>query len=220
MPKHLIIVALLPLWIAGCLGGQSSASKARAPSAPSGSARASACGGEQAPLPCEGAEVSPQDRELVQSLAGEWHLAESDAEAQIDRAISDVTAQMNVFVRGIAKERIEEEVNPDERVLIEPAGDGIIVVAIGPGQPVRLALNGPPVQTVDTEGRPLRTRAILRGDALCIEEQSEQGTRTVTLQRRDTGLVMTARIRSDQLPDAIVYRLSYRRAEAGEVAIR
>ncbi len=155
----------------------------------------------------------------MRSLEGEWHLAQSNADTQIDRAISDVTAQMNVFVRGIAKNRIGEEVRPDERVRIEPAGDDI-VVAIGPGRPVRLALNGPPVQTVDTDGRPLRTRALVGGDRLSIEEQTEQGTRTVTFQLRGDALVMTTRIHSEQLPDDIVYRLRYRRTEGGEVASR
>jgi hypothetical protein len=236
MPRHLLLTALLALSIAGCSGARSSESTVAPAEAPDRPARASADeepaeGVEPSPPdrparasagdeePAEGVEESAHDGDLVASLAGEWHLAESNAEGEIDRAISDVTGQMNVFARGIANGQIDESVNPDERVSIEAAREGI-VVAIGRGHPVSLALNGPAVPTTGADDQPLRTRAILRGGRLSIEEQNDQGTRILTFQPRGDALVVTTRIRSDRLPDDIVFRLRYRRAEGGGVASR
>lgn len=220
MTRHLLVSALIPLSIAGC-SGASGATASSTAEPPERSARASS--GREEPgergEPTERGEVSSQDRELVQSLAGEWHLAENDAEEQIDRAIGEVTGQMSFFARGIASDRIDEAVNPDERVSIEAAGDDI-VVAVGEGQPVRLTVNGPAVRGTGADGQPLRARATLRGDALSIEEQTDRGTRILTLQPRGDALAMTTRIRAERLPDDIVYDLRYRRAGGDEVARR
>lgn len=241
MARHVLVTTLIAVSIAGCLGGQSSGSTASTPGElpPDRSARASTGAEEPARRdeaaereepagraepaetdePAGRPEVSSPDREIVQSLAGVWQLAETDAEEQTDRAIADVTGQMSFFARGFANARIDEAVNPDERVRIEPAGDDI-VVAVGRGRPVRLVPNGPAVRGTGADGQPLRARAILRGDALSIEEETERGTRILTLRPRGDALVVTTRIRSERLPDDIVYDLRYRRAGAGEVARR
>jgi hypothetical protein len=148
----------------------------------------------------------------VRSVAGEWRLAQRDAEARIDRAVSEVTGQMSLFVRGIATGRIDAAVNPDVRVAIEPIGRDHVRVAIGPGEPVRLPLNGRYVRTRSSDGQPLRTRALVRDGGLAIQEATPQGTRTVYLRSRGNTLVMATRIRSPRLPADIVYRLRYRRS--------
>lgn len=175
---------------------------------------------EASTAPPEGEEPSAERRELMDAVAGEWRLADGDAEAQIDRAISEVTGQMSFFTRGIATGRIDEAVNPDERVRIEASGAEDVVVAIGEGDPVTLALNGPYVRTTGADGQSLRVRARTTGDRLIIEEVTDQGTRVLAFQPRGDALVMTTRIRSDRLPADIVYGLDYRRTGGGEVAAR
>ncbi len=218
MNRHLF-VTLFSVCLAGCMGGRSSGSSSSAPPPePERSARAST-GGEEAPEPTP-EEVTPRDRELVRSLAGEWQLAQSDAEARIDHAISEVTGQMSFFARGIANDRIDEAVDPDERVSIEVPDGEHVVVAIGQAEPARLELNGPPVRATGVDGQPVSRRAVLRGEHLVIEERTAQGTRTLTFAPRGDALVVSTRIRADQLPDAIEYDLRYRRGAGGEVARR
>lgn len=216
-------MSLSSLAIAGCFGGQSSESAATSsadrPASSGGEAPDEGAQAAERAQATESGDVTAQDGELVPSMAGEWHLAERDAEAQIDRAITEVTDQMSFFTRGIANGRIDESVNPDERVSIEADGEHV-VVAIGEGRPVRMTLNGPAVATTAADGRSLRTRAIVHGGRLSIEEQTDEGTRILTFQPRGDALVMTTRIRSDRLPDEIEYGLRYRRADGGEVARR
>lgn len=172
------------------------------------------------PPPDEARAERPEPRErpiatrpeTIDGLEGVWHLADADAEARIDRAVSEVTDQMSFFVRGIANGRIDEAVNPDRRVTIEPAGEGHLRVAIGRGAPVRLPLDGRYVRTTGANGQPVRTRALLRNGSFAIQEVTEQGSRTLYFRRHGDSLVMATRIRSSQLPADIVYRLRYREA--------
>jgi hypothetical protein len=167
-----------------------------------------------------GVDDTASDRDVLRELAGEWHLANRDAEARIDRAVSEVTNQMNFLTRGIANGRIDEAVNPDERVSIEADGASHIVFAIGRGRPVRLEIGGPSVASTSADGRAQRVRAVVRGGRLSIHEQVDGGTRVLTFRRRGDTLWMTTRIQSDRLPDEIVYGLDYRLAGGGAVASR
>jgi hypothetical protein len=158
--------------------------------------------------------------EVARAYAGEWRLADRDAEARIDRAVARVTQQMNFFVRTIASERIDEAVNPDRRVLIEPAGARHIMIAVGRDRPVRLPLNGRYVRAVSPEGRAFRMRAMVAHGQLTIQETTDEGSRVLYFQNRGDALVMSTRIQSHQLPADIVYQLRYQRMDAPRIASR
>lgn len=200
MPKSQLVFALSLLAIAGCAGPQTRPAQAPAAST----------------LPAPDGEVSAQDRELVRSLEGEWRLTEADAEAKIDAAIAAVTQQMGSFIGGIASGRIDEAVDADERLRVEAAGDAVLF-ALGDGVPLRLPLNGPAVSTTNDAGETVRTRAMVEGERLLIEEQTPQGARILIFEPRGDALELTTRIRSERLPEDIVYGLRY---ERGEVAQR
>src|SRR5688572_26091553 len=76
--------------------------------------------------------TSEGDRAVAQRAAGEWRLSDRDAEARIDRAVAEVTDQMGFLVSGIANGRLDESLNPDRRVVIDPRGEDV-VVTIGNG---------------------------------------------------------------------------------------
>lgn len=162
---------------------------------------------------------SAQNADVAREVSGDWQLAEGDAESQIDRAVDRVTSQMNVFTRGIAQSRIDEALNPDRRVRLEADGEHVLY-AIGNREGLRLPLSGQVVETTDDEGNAIRVRATATDGQLTIEERSERGTRFSYFQPRGNGLVVATRIRSERLPEDIVYRLQYRRASSSAVASR
>src|SRR5690606_21083121 len=111
-------------FLAGCMGGSAGAAPPEEPAYAEPSSRASAGGEPRAERPrADEAGTppgeAPSDRELVSSLAGEWQLADPDAEERTDAAIAEVTRQMSFFARDMARDQIDESVNPDERVRIE-----------------------------------------------------------------------------------------------------
>jgi hypothetical protein len=208
-PRARSYVLLVVLFAVGCSTGASRsaprASQLDAPVASSGGAT------------IEGSP-SAADRELAAALAGEWRLADRDAEARIDQAVSRVTDQMNFFVRGIANGRLDEALNPERRVVLEPDGDHV-VVAIGQGRPYRLALNGPAISR-NVDGNAVRTRATMRDGRLTVEETTDQGTRLLVFQARGRSLTVSTRIQADELPEDIAYRLTYQRAGGEGIASR
>ena len=160
-----------------------------------------------------------QEREatanVVQSVAGEWRLPDVEsAEADIDQAIGRVVSQMNVFTRPFARSRIDENVNPHPTVSVEPDGAEHVKVAFGDRPEVRLPIGGPAVEITGQNGKPVQVRATVTRGQLRIEETTNQGVRTLSLQAQ-TGdnLVLSARIQADRLPDDIVYRLDYQRSD-------
>jgi hypothetical protein len=157
-----------------------------------------------------GESPTREERDIARALAGEWRLANRDGEERIDAAVARVTDQMGFLISGIANGRLDQALNPDRRVVVEPDGEHV-TLAIGEGRPFRVTLDGRAV-TRQVDGRAVTTRARLRGGRLMIEERTDQGTRVLALQPRGESLVVSTRVQSEQLPEDIVYRMSYRRS--------
>lgn len=159
-----------------------------------------------------------QDQSL-RGLSGEWHLASRSAEDDIDASIARVTGQMNVFVREMARSRIDEAVDPEQRVALD-VEENAVVVQVGSWGPVRLSLDGRYVRRGDA-GHEIRARALVSRGQLTIEQVTSEGTRVLYFQPDGDRLRMSVRIRSERLPEDIVHRLPYRRtADAPRLASR
>ena len=149
----------------------------------------------------------------LESLDGTWRLATPNAEGEIDRSIARVVDRMSFFIRGIAQSRIDESVNPDRVVRIQPERERVRV-ALDSWGPVELSLDGRQRWARSTDGQPIRVRAALSGEHLTLVQAANEGSRVSYFSGSPDGnaMRMTVRIQSDRLPEDIIYRLDYRRA--------
>lgn len=154
---------------------------------------------------------APEARGL-DGVSGTWRLATPNAEGEIDRSIARVVDRMSFFIRGIAQSRIDESVNPERVVRIEPHQERVRV-ALDDWGPVELSLDGRQRRARSADGQPLRVRAALQGEHLTLVQAANEGARVSYFSGARGGdtMRMTVRVQSPRLPEDIVYRLDYRR---------
>jgi len=125
------------------------------------------------------------------------------------RAIEEVVADMNVFVRGIARARLERSTRIPSRVAID---------RIGSRTSVRLdahryvtETDDEPVLVTSPSGERVRLRHRLAGVVLVETLDGEQGGRINRFACRGRGLRFDVRVHSPRLPRDLVFRTSYGR---------
>lgn len=165
-----------------------------------------------APLARSQAPSPPSD------VDGTWQLATPGAERQIDRAIERVTSRLNVFIRGIARSRIDETVNPERRIRIQQ-DDGLARVSFDDWT-VRVRLGDRPRRVRIGSGEALLVSGAVRNGRLTIVQTASEGSRVSYFGLRNGRMQMATRIRSERLPEDIVYHLSYDRVGDRRVASR
>lgn len=156
-----------------------------------------------------------QTRDL-QSFAGRYvHTGTRSELRAMGSAIDRVVDQMNIFVREIARGEVHRRVNPERRIAIQVLDHSTLTVAMDDWGPIRLTVGGAPRQTRDPGGEPTEVSVRFADGRLVHRTQNPRGSRTnvFTLSPDGELLSMQVRIASDQLPDSIRYRLTYRRAD-------
>ncbi len=150
------------------------------------------------------------------SFDGVYALAADARELSgMEQSIDRVVDQMNLFIREIARGEIHRRIDPEQRIHLTVLGDETISIALDDWGPIEVGVNGPARQVRDAAGENVRLTMRFAGGRLIQHSSAPRGARTNTfvLSPDASRLQMSVRITSDQLPDDIRYRLTYRRAD-------
>ncbi len=159
----------------------------------------------------EGAQVD------LDRFTGVYELADpAQADERVKQAIHAVTDEMGFFTRGIARDKIRDEVVPSSRIELAALPDDRLRLVLDDWRPPPVALGGPPVVTTDPKGRPIYVSAHVdeQANALMLDGRTATGARRIalTLSPDAEHLTLVFYLTSDQLPIPIEYTLEYRRA--------
>lgn len=152
----------------------------------------------------------------VDRYTGVYELADrSRAEERVKQAIRAVTDKMGYFKRGIARDKIRDEVHPSSHIELATLPGDRLRLVLDAWRPPPVVLGGAPVVTTDPKGRPIHVSARVdeRANALVLEGRTATGDRRIalTLSPDATHLTLVFYLTSDQLPIPIEYTLVYRR---------
>lgn len=166
---------------------------------------------EVEPEPTARGEEGDRGVEPLSKLSGQWRFAGgSQQRSSVEQAIEEVVDDMNVFVRGIARSRLEDANRVPPEIAITPDGENLTVqigeeVYTGP-------ISGETVRVRNPEGGISRMRYKFRDGSLYQIFRADDGDRINVFTPRDDGdgVSMWVTMRSDRLPKDVKYRLSYR----------
>jgi len=132
------------------------------------------------------------------------------AEERIEEAIETATDDMGPLREAIGSNRLEER-NPVIDELAIDVREDTIRVRYGDR---RFDLPRGDFGSVEVPGgETARVRARIRDDRLLVDWRMEEGRRHDVFRLNGDQLILTLRTASDQLPDDVLYRLPFRRAE-------
>jgi hypothetical protein len=153
------------------------------------------------------------EQHALESFSGSWVRAQDrrEQEAMYD-SFDRVVEQMNVFVREIARLELRRRVVPEERIRVTVLSEDDVSCAFD-NWAVRARLDGTARGIRGPEGEQIRS-SLRFDDGRIVERRSNgQGERVnvLSLSQDAQRLILSVRISSVQLPDAIRFRLTYRR---------
>ena len=155
-------------------------------------------------------EEGDRGEEPLSRLSGQWQFAGGHYQrSSVEQAIDDVVDEMNVFVRGIARSRLEDANRVPPEIVIEPNGENL-TVQIGE-ETYTGPISGETVRVRNPEGGISRMRYKFRDGSLYQIFRAEDGDRINVFTPREDGqgVSMWVTMRSDRLPKDVKYRLSY-----------
>lgn len=142
-------------------------------------------------------------------VSGTWQL-ENPASAQgvIDDAIDGVVKEMNFFVRGIARSRLEDEATVCRQwTLTESAETFAFQCAQQPSW--QMAVSASPTNLKGEDGRDITAQYEATGTSRQATLASERGERRHQWERQDERLIYRATIVSEKLPKPLQWTLVY-----------
>lgn len=161
--------------------------------------------------------VPPTSRSQTAALedfGGTWQFNRTrrDLDA-LEDGIDRVADQLNLFIREIARGEMRRRIQPEGRVRFDLEGETSVALTIDEWGPNAFELGRPPRRVRGSEGDMIRASMAFARGRLIQREIHDQGHRTNVFMLSSDGqrLTMAAEIGSDQLPDEIRYRLTYRR---------
>lgn len=134
---------------------------------------------------------------------------QADVEAR-DRAIDDVVKGMNVFARGIAKDRLKET-NPIAQVMVFTATAKTLTIAMDERSHTA-PLDGTKVKVKGITGDELDLHLVVAPGSLKQVFSAEDKGRINSFSFSGSTLVMHVRVHAEKLPKELIYKLSYERA--------
>lgn len=163
--------------------------------------------------------VPPTSRSQTAALEdfqGTWQFNRTRRDLQdLEDGIDHVADQLNLFIREIARGEMRRRIQPEGRVRFQVESETRVAIAIDDWGPHAFELGRPPRSVRGSEGDTIRASLAFNRGRIIQREIHGQGHRTnvFTLSADGQRLSMAAEIGSDQLPDEIRYRLSYRRLQ-------
>lgn len=162
---------------------------------------------------------SPSQTQATSSLERfEGSFAHTGARRELramDGAINRVVDQMNIFIREIARGEVHRRVTPEGRIEIDVIDPTTMTIAMDDWGPVRVRVGASARRVRGAAGENVQLRVRFDDGRLIQRTSTGGGARTnvFTLSADRESLSMRVRIESDQLPDDIRYRLTYRRVD-------
>lgn len=148
------------------------------------------------------------------SFDGVWQFTNRVRDRRsLESGIDHVADQLNLFIREIARGEMRRQITPSALVRIHVESETHVSIGIDDWGPYRFQLGRPMRRLPGPNGDPIRASVSFRAGRLVEHETHGQGNRTniFTLSGDRSLLTMAARIGSNQLPDDIRFRLTYRR---------
>lgn len=132
--------------------------------------------------------------------------------ADVEQAIERGTEDLNFLIRGIARRRLRGTTQPYRTIRIQRS-DGEIATIYDGREPIRSPADGRAVTWRREDGEVLQLSTRERDGALVQTFVAEDGTRENAFRVSDDGstLTLTVTVRSDRLPEPIVFDLVYGR---------
>ena len=164
----------------------------------------------------------PAAAQLDPAFGGTYRYAGGDGQrSAFARAVETVVEQMNVVIRGIARQRITARVKIQPRMAFRRQGDDLLIVH-EPLPPRATKLDGTALPMTNDAGDRIVVTYTHSGRAIIETIRSGRSSQRNTYRFSPEGdrLTFTAEIQSPMLPAVIHYSLTYRRVlEPGAVAV-
>ncbi|MBX3268737.1 MAG: hypothetical protein KF729_00665 [Sandaracinaceae bacterium] len=150
----------------------------------------------------------------LEDFGGTWQFNRTRRDLRdLEEGIDRVADQLNIFIREIARGEMRRRIQPEGRVRFAIQSETRATIAVDDWGPHAFELGGAPRSVRGPNGDSIRVGLAFRNGQIVHRELHGQGHRTnvFALSPDGTQLTMNASIGSDQLPDQIRYRLTYRR---------
>jgi hypothetical protein len=143
------------------------------------------------------------------SLSGSWTQTRAD---DIAAAINTTVADMNFIKRPIARGRLTK-VNPAYKKVMISATNKEVLVKFDEREPIHMPADGKSAPWTREDGDKFMVAAQVSKDQLIQTFKNEDGERTNIFKLSPDGksLVMTATVKSPQLPKPLTYSINFGR---------
>lgn len=170
---------------------------------------ASGCSSTPDPVVPEIPSEPLPDDSPVREFVGTYRFVGGEPErANVDRAIDEAIADMNAFVRGIARGRLADaNVVPEELILV---GGGNMFAVVVDKLPYTGRLDGVTTKVKTSTGDVMDMRYQTTPTFDQIFSDSEKG-RVNRFELRGQQLIMHVRVHAQQLPRELIYALTFER---------
>lgn len=163
------------------------------------------------PRPPRAHAPASAQHEAADSLAGTYRFVGGKAGREaVDAAIEGVVSEMNVLVRGIARDRLRESNPIPARITLLRKGDAMAISFDQRTYEARL--DGSTTEVVGITGDTMKYRLQLLPAGVRQTFDGDSGGRTNTMKAHEDGrLDLSVEVHSGRLPAPLRYRLAFRR---------
>lgn len=136
---------------------------------------------------------------------GTWRLGSAP---DIQAIIEKCTEEMSFIKRPIARARLKK-LNPAYQRLVIARSGGDFTLQFDARQPISVPANGGAIPWTREDGEKFRVSVKPQGDVLTQHYQGEDGERSNRFSADAKGLTLEVAVKSQKLPQPLVYRLNY-----------
>jgi hypothetical protein len=149
--------------------------------------------------------------EAADAFVGTFRFVGGQAQRDaLDAAIDGVVSEMNVLVRGIARDRLRDSNPIPGRITLRRTGDTMAITF--DQRTYEASLDGSATKVVGITGDTLEYRLQLLPQGVRQVFDGDGGGRTNNMKMREDGrLDLSVEVRSGRLPMSLRYRLAFRR---------
>ena len=144
------------------------------------------------------------------NLQGTYNLDPASA-GNPTQAIKTVTSQMGFFKRDIAQKRLTATNRPAQQLVIIQTASEITIQADG-ALTIKTPMNGAPTSVTGPDGGTVQVSTVWQGATLVRTFTTPDGVRTNSYSLSGITLTESVQVTSPDLPQPLVYQLTYHKA--------